>query len=68
MIFIFSLVKIFQDRGAIKPLFFVFSNGFLSIKSTESLYLTKEPVKKIFKPEVFSIVIDDNQQLSIPNG
>ncbi|MDR1007610.1 MAG: Ppx/GppA family phosphatase [Campylobacteraceae bacterium] len=66
LIFIFSLVKIFQDRGAIKPLSFVFSNGSLHIKSTESLYLTKEPVKKIFKPEVFSIVIDDNQQFSIP--
>ncbi|MDR1976938.1 MAG: Ppx/GppA family phosphatase [Campylobacteraceae bacterium] len=62
LIFIFSLVKILLENGATKPLTFSFSNDSLRIKTTESLYLAKEPVKKIYKPEVFSIVIDDNQK------
>jgi exopolyphosphatase/guanosine-5'-triphosphate,3'-diphosphate pyrophosphatase len=63
LIFIFSLVKILMEEGAVKPLSFSFKNGSLYIQTTESLYLAKEPVKKIFKPEVFSIVISDNQTI-----
>ncbi|MDR0762597.1 MAG: Ppx/GppA family phosphatase [Campylobacteraceae bacterium] len=61
LVFIFSLVKILLESGAAKPMSFSFNNGSLHIKTTESLYLAKEHVRKIFKPEVFSIVIDDNQ-------
>jgi exopolyphosphatase/guanosine-5'-triphosphate,3'-diphosphate pyrophosphatase len=63
LIFIFSLVKILLENGALKPLSFSFKNGSLYIQTTESLYLAKEPVKKMFKPEVFSIVISDNQTI-----
>ncbi|MDR0666970.1 MAG: Ppx/GppA family phosphatase [Campylobacteraceae bacterium] len=59
--FIFSLIKILFEKGAVKPLSFSFESGSLHIKTAESLYLAKEPVKKMFKPEVFSIVIHDNQ-------
>jgi exopolyphosphatase/guanosine-5'-triphosphate,3'-diphosphate pyrophosphatase len=62
LVFIFSLTKILLENGAVKPLSFSFENSSLHIKTAESLYLAKEPVKKIFKPEVFSIVIHDNQQ------
>ncbi|MDR2342099.1 MAG: Ppx/GppA family phosphatase [Campylobacteraceae bacterium] len=58
--FIFSLVKILLENGAVKSLSFSFKNGSLHIKTAESLYLAKEPVKKIFKPEVFSIAINEN--------
>ncbi|MDR2099729.1 MAG: Ppx/GppA family phosphatase [Campylobacteraceae bacterium] len=64
LVFIFSLVKILLENGAAKPLTFSFKSGSLYINSSESLYLAKESVKKIFKPKAFSIVIHERALLS----
>ncbi len=57
--FIYTLTVILHENSNNANIDFFYKNQTLTIKSNQSLYHAKETIKSLEKPQVFTIVVDD---------